>query len=833
MGTITKKAFPVLNMHCAGCANNVEKTVRKLPGIVDASVNLATNTLSVSYEADKLAPGEIRAAVLSGGYDLIIEEENLKEERREEAQHQHYRKLKMQVVGAWVFAVPMLLLSMVFMHVPYSSEIQLLLTLAVMILFGGSFYTGAWKQAKLGRSNMDTLVALSTSIAFLFSAFNTFFPEFWYSRGLEPHVYYEASVVIIAFVLTGKLMEERAKGNTTAAIKKLMGLQPKVARVLRNGIEEEILIDQLQVDDLVVVRPGEQIPVDGVLAEGDSFVDESMISGEPIPVDKKKGDKVLAGTINQRGSFIIKASQVGSETVLARIIRMVQEAQGSKAPVQRIVDRVTGIFVPVVLGIAVLTFVLWMVIGGTEYFSYAMLSAVSVLVIACPCALGLATPTALMVGIGKAASQHILIKDAVALEQMRKVNVVVLDKTGTLTEGHPTVSGWLWAQTQEECFKNVLLAAELKSEHPLAGAIVASLKDEEKVVPAPLESFESITGKGVKGRAQGRTYLTGNRKLLEENRITVSRSLSDEAARLAADAQTVIWFADSENALAIAGITDQIKQSSIQAVSELQAAGIEVYMLTGDNEATAREIARKAGILHYRAGVLPQDKAAFIGSLQKNGRKVAMAGDGINDSAALAQADLSIAMGGGSDIAMDVAKMTIISSDLTKIPEALKLSRLTVRTIRQNLFWAFIYNIIGVPVAAGVLYPVNGFLLNPMIAGAAMAFSSVSVVTNSLRLKRKKIETAESPASTPAGQPENKVEPSTENVMKKEFKVEGMMCNHCRMHVEKALNSMEGIHATVTLNPPVATVEFSDGEKTLEELQKVVTKEAGDYTLKA
>ena len=456
MGTITKKAFPVLNMHCAGCANNVEKTVRKLPGIVDASVNLATNTLSVSYEADKLAPGEIRAAVLSGGYDLIIEEENLKEERREEAQHQHYRKLKMQVVGAWVFAVPMLLLSMVFMHVPYSSEIQLLLTLAVMILFGGSFYTGAWKQAKLGRSNMDTLVALSTSIAFLFSAFNTFFPEFWYSRGLEPHVYYEA---------------------------------------------------------LVVVRPGEQIPVDGVLAEGDSFVDESMISGEPIPVDKKKGDKVLAGTINQRGSFIIKASQVGSETVLARIIRMVQEAQGSKAPVQRIVDRVTGIFVPVVLGIAVLTFVLWMVIGGTEYFSYAMLSAVSVLVIACPCALGLATPTALMVGIGKAASQHILIKDAVALEQMRKVNVVVLDKTGTLTEGHPTVSGWLWAQTQEECFKNVLLAAELKSEHPLAGAIVASLKDEEKVVPAPLESFESITGKGIKVVYEGDLFWVGSHRI--------------------------------------------------------------------------------------------------------------------------------------------------------------------------------------------------------------------------------------------------------------------------------------------------------------------------------
>lgn len=738
MGTITKKAFPVLNMHCAGCANNVEKTVRKLPGIVDASVNLATNTLSVSYEADKLAPGEIRAAVLSGGYDLIIEEENLKEERREEAQHQHYRKLKMQVVGAWVFAVPMLLLSMVFMHVPYSSEIQLLLTLAVMILFGGSFYTGAWKQAKLGRSNMDTLVALSTSIAFLFSAFNTFFPEFWYSRGLEPHVYYEASVVIIAFVLTGKLMEERAKGNTTAAIKKLMGLQPKVARVLRNGIEEEILIDQLQVDDLVVVRPGEQIPVDGVLAEGDSFVDESMISGEPIPVDKKKGDKVLAGTINQRGSFIIKASQVGSETVLARIIRMVQEAQGSKAPVQRIVDRVTGIFVPVVLGIAVLTFVLWMVIGGTEYFSYAMLSAVSVLVIACPCALGLATPTALMVGIGKAASQHILIKDAVALEQMRKVNVVVLDKTGTLTEGHPTVSGWLWAQTQEECFKNVLLAAELKSEHPLAEAIVASLKDEEKVVPAPLESFESITGKGIKVVYEGDLFWVGSHKLLKDFDAVVTDVMADMLVQYESEGNGIIYFGRRNQLLAIIAVTDPVKSTSAEAVKELRRQGIDICMLTGDGQRTALAVAGKLGIDRFVADALPDDKEDFIRELQLQGKTVAMVGDGINDSQALALADVSIAMGKGTDIAMDVAMVTLMTSDLLLLPKAFDLSKQTVKLIHQNLFWAFIYNLIGIPIAAGVLFPLNGLLLNPMLASAAMAFSSVSVVLNSLSLGRRK-----------------------------------------------------------------------------------------------
>jgi len=405
---------------------------------------------------------------------------------------------------------------------------------------------------------------------------------------------------------------------------------------------------------------------------------------------------------------------------------------------------------------------------------------------------------------------------------------VVLDKTGTVTEGKPVVGDLTW-ETQTAETGNIFYSLEKLSEHPLAEAVVRHLQDARSV---SIDNFESITGRGVKGESNGKAYYAGNRKLLEENRIAVSRSLSDEAARLTADAQTVIWFADSENALAIAGITDQIKPTSIRAVSELQAAGIEVCMLTGDNEATAREIARKAGILRYKAGVLPQDKAAFISDLQKNGRKVAMVGDGINDSAALAQADLSIAMGGGSDIAMDVAKMTIISSDLTKIPEALKLSRLTVRTIRQNLFWAFIYNIIGVPVAAGVLYPVNGFLLNPMIAGAAMAFSSVSVVTNSLRLKRKKIESAESPAIDPTGQPGNKVEPSTEKIMRKEFKVEGMMCNHCRMHVEKALNSMEGVHATVTLNPPVATVEFPEGEKTLDELQAAVTAKAGDYTLK-
>lgn len=737
MGKITKKAFPVLNMHCAGCANNVEKTVKKMTGVVEASVNFATTSLTVSYENDQLTPGDIRAAVVAAGYDLIVEE-NHKEERKEEAQHQRYIRLKRKVIGAWILAVPMLVFSMILMHVPYSNEIQMLLALPVMIIFGGSFYTGAWKQARLGRSNMDTLVALSTSIAFLFSVFNTFFPEFWYARGLEPHVYYEASVVIIAFVLTGKLMEERAKGNTSTAIRKLMGLQPKVGRVLRNGVEQDILIEDLQVGDLVIVRPGEQIPVDGTLTEGESYVDESMISGEPLPVEKEVGSKVLAGTINQRGSFIIKASQVGSETVLARIIQMVQEAQGSKAPVQRIVDRITGIFVPVVLGIALLTFVLWILIGGQEYISYAVLSAVSVLVIACPCALGLATPTALMVGIGKAAGQHILIKDAVALEQMRKVDVVVLDKTGTLTEGRPTVTDWLWVQAEQPHYKDILLAAEMKSEHPLAGAIVTALQAEEGVTPAALEHFDSITGKGVKVSYEGHTYWVGSHKLLKDFNATVTDAMAEKLVQYGTAGNGIIYFGCENELVAILAVSDPIKPTSAEAIRELKQQGITVYMLTGDGHRTAHAVAGRLGIEHFVADALPNDKAEFVHELQLQGKKVAMVGDGINDSQALALADVSIAMGKGTDIAMDVAMVTLMTSDLLLLPKAFNLSKQTVELIHQNLFWAFIYNLIGIPIAAGILYPVNGLLLNPMLASAAMAFSSVSVVLNSLSLGRRK-----------------------------------------------------------------------------------------------
>ena len=726
MKKIENKTYPVLNMHCAGCASNVEKTVNGLPGVEKGAVNLAANTLSIEFDRLVLSPESLQKAIQEAGYDLIIEEDNALE-LQEEEQRKRYNKLKIKTIGAWIFAIPMMLISMVFMHMPYAHQIMLILALPVLLLFGNSFYINAWKQLKIGRSNMDTLVALSTSIAFSFSVFNTFYPEFWTSRGLEAHVYYEAATVIIAFVLLGKLLEERAKGNTSSAIRKLMGLQPKTASVIRDGKEETLLISQLQVNDLVSVHPGEKIPVDGTVSEGSSFVDESMITGEPVAAEKNVGDMVLAGTINQKGAFVMKTSKVGKETLLANIIRMVQEAQGSKAPVQKIVDRITGIFVPVVLGLSVITFIVWMLFGGINMFSYALLSAVSVLVIACPCALGLATPTALMVGIGKGASNHILIKDALALEQMRKVNTVVLDKTGTLTEGHPTVSQWFWENGEEPQAKGILLAAELKSEHPLADAIVNELQS-QGITPTALSSFESITGKGIKVVYQGETYWAGNQRLLNDFGAVVSVYLKGMIEKSQNEGKSIVFFGQNESLLSVISISDKVKPSSKEAIKMLRNLGIRVCMLTGDGEATASSVASELGIGYYKAEALPSDKEDFVKGLQNEGSVVAMVGDGINDSQALARADVSIAMGKGTDIAMDVAMITLMTSDLQLLSKAFKLSRQTVKLIHQNLFWAFIYNLIGIPIAAGLLFPFNGLLLNPMIASAAMAFSSVSVM---------------------------------------------------------------------------------------------------------
>ena len=667
-----------------------------------------------------------------GGYDMLADSDDDTPDELERMNRERYRDLKRRAFWAVVLAIPVVVIGMFFMDMPYGGAIMALLSAPVVFWLGRGFFVNAWQQLRHRSATMDTLVALSTGIAYLFSLFNLVFPEFWLSRGVEPHVYFEAAAVIIAFILLGRTLEEKAKGDTTASLKKLIGLQPKNAIVVAaDGTQTEIPISRIRVGDLLAVRPGEKIAVDGAVCEGDSYVDESMLSGEPLPVHKEPGTKVFAGTINQKGSFHFRAEKVGAATMLAQIIRMVQEAQGSKAPVQKLADKIAGIFVPAIIGIALLSFVLWLVFDPSGGLTHGILAAVTVLVIACPCALGLATPTAVMVGIGKGAEKGILIRDAVSLETAGKIDTVVMDKTGTLTEGKPVVTDIVWANGDDRA-KAVFFSLEKLSEHPLADAVVHYFAG---VPTLNVERFGSLTGKGIEGTVDGVRYFAGSRRLLDEQGIVVGKELNIEAQRLSAEAKSIVWFADSEQALAVAAIADRIKDSSVEAVRELQAAGIDVYMLTGDSRAVAGHIAEKAGIRHFEAEILPQDKAAFVKRLQTLGHKVAMAGDGINDSAALAQADLSIAMGGGSDIAMDVAQMTIISSDLRKIPEAIQLSKQTVRTIRQNLFWAFIYNLVGIPVAAGALYPVSGFLLNPMIAGAAMALSSVSVVANSLRLK--------------------------------------------------------------------------------------------------
>ncbi len=740
-GKLVRQIFPVLEMSCAACAVSVESMLKTVPGVKDAAVNFANQSASVEYDQALVDPQALQNAVRSVGYDLVVNN-NTEESQaiQEEAQYKHYQQIKNRTIGASVLAIPVVVIGMFFMNLPYGNYISLVLTAPVVFYFGRSFFVNAWKQARHGKANMDTLVALSTGIAFLFSTFNTFYPEYWHARGLHAHVYFEAAAVVIAFISLGKLLEERAKSNTSFAIKKLMGLQPKTVRVLQaDGTESELSIASVKVNDIIIVRPGEKIAVDGVVTNGTSYVDESTITGEPIPAEKKSSDTVFAGTINQKGSFQFKAVKVGADTILSNIIRMVQQAQGSKAPVQKLVDKIAGIFVPIVIGIAILTFTVWMVVGGDNAFTHALLASITVLVIACPCALGLATPTAIMVGVGKGAENNILIKDAESLETAHRVNAIILDKTGTITKGKPVVTDIAWRKAALPLHaKQILYALENQSEHPLAEAVVNRLKA-ENIASVPITNFESVTARGVKGIADGKVYFAGSRRYIDENKSQVDSDIDQQAATLVQDAKTVIYFADSENVLAIIAIADEIKETSKSAIADLQRQDIDVYMLTGDNDQSARAIAAQVGLKQYRAEMLPADKAAFIQQLQLQGKVVAMVGDGINDSHALAQADVSIAMGKGSDIAMDTAKMTLITSDLQSIPKALRLSSVTVKAIRQNLFWAFIYNVIGIPLAAGILYPVNGFLLDPMIAGAAMALSSVSVVSNSLRLRFSKL----------------------------------------------------------------------------------------------
>lgn len=733
--TTVKKSFPVLQMTCASCAVSVESMLKAQQGVVDASVNYANAKVFIEFIPGIVQTESLRSAVQSIGYDLLIDESASNDETVENIQKEKFIKLKKKTYWALALSTPVVIIGMFFMNMPYANEIMWIFSTPVILWLGRDFYINAWKQAKHRSANMDTLVALSTGVAYVFSVFNTLFPHFWHERGLHAHVYFEAAAVIIAFILLGKLLEEKAKGNTSSAIKKLMGLQPKTVTIVHEGGHQmQIPIEQVAIGNTLLVKPGEKIAVDGTVVNGNSYVDESMLSGEPVPVLKNENDKVFAGTINQKGSFQFRADKVGSETMLAQIIKMVQDAQGSKAPVQKLVDKIAGIFVPIVILIAIAAFIAWNVFGGENAFTQGLLALITVLVIACPCALGLATPTAIMVGVGKGAEKGILIKDAESLELAKKVNAVILDKTGTITVGRPIVTNDFWADENAE-LKQILYSIEKQSEHPLAEAVVTHLNQQSLFT---ISGFESIIGKGAKAQANGETYFIGNRRLVEENKISIDKPISEKAHQWGKEAKTVIWFANSQEVVAVLAIADQVKATSQKAIQELQQSGIEVYMLTGDNQTTAKAVSEKVGIKHFKAEVLPEQKADYVKELQAKGKVVAMVGDGINDSTALAQADVSIAMGKGSDIAMDVAKMTIISSDLAKIPEAIRLSKSTVSTIKQNLFWAFIYNLIGIPIAAGILYPINGFLLNPMLAGAAMALSSVSVVSNSLRLKYKK-----------------------------------------------------------------------------------------------
>lgn len=737
---LTRQTFPVLEMTCAACAVSVESMLTNTPGVAKAAVNYANQSATVEYDPKAISPAGMQQVLQSIGYDLVVDVED-PQAVQQEAQQRHYEAVKQRTIWAVILSVPVVVIGMFFMSMPFANWIMMALSAPVVFWLGRSYFVNAWKQARHGKANMDTLVALSTGIAFLFSTFNTLYPDFWHRRGLHPHVYFEAAAVVIAFISLGKLLEEQAKSNTTSALKKLMGLQPKTVRVVDGDHEHEMPIAQVRAGQVIVVRPGEKIPVDGVVYSGTSFVDESMISGEPVPVEKRAGESVFAGTINQKGAFRFTAQKVGGDTILAQIIRMVQEAQGSKAPVQKLVDKIAGIFVPVVIGIALLTFGAWLIFGGENAFTHALLTSVTVLVIACPCALGLATPTAIMVGVGKGADNNILIKDAESLELGYKVNAIILDKTGTITEGKPTVTDLHWLTTPADTthLKPILYALESQSEHPLADAVVKTLQT-EGVTGATLDSFVSLTGRGVTGRYKGQTYLIGNQRLLVEQGLTDELAHVNELVnRWQDEAKTVVYFADEQRILAVIAIADPVKATSREAIHTLKKRGIAVYMMTGDNRQTAEAVANAVGVNDFRAEALPADKAAFVKELQAQGKAVAMIGDGINDSQALAQADVSIAMGRGSDIAMDVAKMTLITSDLNSVPKALQLSKKTVQTIRQNLFWAFVYNLIGIPIAAGLLYPINGFLLNPMLAGAAMALSSVSVVTNSLRLRSAKL----------------------------------------------------------------------------------------------
>ena len=741
--------FNVTGMTCSACSAHVEKSVKKLDGVKSVNVNLLQNNMHVDFDETAVSVDDIINAVVSGGYGASVA--GKKQEKTDNKIDNEISNMKFRLIVSLVCLVPLMYISMghmwgwPFLSVFHGAEngitfalTQMLLTLPIMYV-NRKYYITGFKTVFHGAPNMDSLIAIGSGAAFVYGIIAIYCIGYGLGHGDREfahsymmNLYFESAAMILALITLGKFLESRAKGKTSQAIEKLIDLSPKTAVVIRDGKEVTVGVDDVQIGEIVVVKAGQSVPLDGVIVEGNGAIDESAITGESIAVEKNVGDKVIGATINKSGYFKFKVEKVGEDTALAQIIHLVEEASASKAPIAKLADKVSGIFVPVVISIAVITIIVWLLLG--KGVSFALSMGISVLVISCPCALGLATPTALIVGMGKGAEQHILIKDAFALENLCKVDTVVLDKTGTLTEGVAVVTDSYWISDDNIRYLDVLYTAEQKSEHPLASAILCWLEESgAKVCEA--ENFESLTGRGVRIQVEGVTYWVGSQGLLDIFQAGIPEKVRKQIGQWQEDGQSVVFYGQETRLLAVLAISDRIKPTSAEAVKELKKQGIEVHLLTGDGVRTAERVAATLDIGYYKAEVMPNDKEEYIISLQQQGKKVAMVGDGINDSQALARADVSIAMGKGTDIAMDVAMVTLITSDLLLLPGAIRLSKQTVRLIYQNLFWAFIYNVIGIPLAAGVLFPINGLLLNPMLASAAMAFSSVSVVLNSLRLK--------------------------------------------------------------------------------------------------
>ena len=736
--------IPVSGMTCAACQSRVQRTLQKQPGVSDATVNLMMGNATVTYDPATVSPEALVAAIRDTGYGAEIPSADRsafeEQEARDSATAEEFKELRLKAIASGVIGLGAMAAMPWMHHYPWAPWALLVLTTGVMLTAGRHFYTRAWSALRHRAADMNTLISVGTGAAYVYSLIATVTPSFFTSRGVPADVYYEAVILIIAFILTGNAFEARAKRNTAVALRALVHLQPKSARLIRDGAEKEVGIEHVLAGDVVVVRPGERIPVDGLVLQGAGAVDESMLTGESLPVAKQVGDRVIGGTINGTGAYRITATTIGSDSVLAQIVRLMRDAQGSRAPIQHLADRISAIFVPTVMVLAVVTFIAWYFLAETAPVVRGFAAAVSVLIIACPCAMGLAVPTAVMVATGKGAELGILIKGGEALQRAGDVRTVVLDKTGTVTEGKPSVTDLVLAPGStltDATLLHLIASLENSSEHPLASAIVRHALDRGLTLAVPA-AFESVTGRGAIGVVDGVALTVGNAALMADYAIDIA-PLTDIAERLAGEGRTPMYAAADGALAGLIAVADPIKPTSREAIAKLHAMGLEVVMLTGDSQRTADAIARAAGVDHVVAGVLPDGKVAEIKRLQAEGKVVAMVGDGINDAPALAQADVGMAIGTGTDVAVEAGDVVLMRGDLRTAVQAIQLSRRTMRTMKENLFWAFIYNVIGIPVAAGVLYPAFGVMLSPVIASAAMAFSSVSVVGNSLRLRRARL----------------------------------------------------------------------------------------------